>query len=109
MRYRANLPKYEKVRYVLLQYPDQYLSKKEIAEAAGLTLQQAGNVIRCAWKLGWVERLEQHLNDCAFGGNKYPSLRTRYRIKRKDEWLGIQCLYKRVIAREKKNAQRNQA
>jgi hypothetical protein len=91
----------------LLQHPDQFLSKREIAEAAGLTLLQTSNVIRSAWKLGWVERLEQHLNDCAFGKQGLHSLRTRYRIKRRDEWIGIKCLHKRVLAKEKKNAKTN--
>jgi hypothetical protein len=109
--FSKSMPNYEKVRAFLLRYPDRFFSKREIAEAAGLQLYQASNVIRCAWRLGWVERLEQPLNDNAFGTGKYRTLRTRYRIKMKDEWVGIVPLYKKKIMedKKKKNAGTNKA
>lgn len=94
---------YERVRQAMLLYPHEYLSKKRIAEITGLDKEQVSIVIRAAWRLGWVSRIEQTLNANAFGEGKYPTKRTQYKIKRTESWMGIIPLYLRTLKNGKGN------
>ena len=97
----SKVPNYEIIRLTMLRFKDDFLSKSKIAKLCGLTQQQVSLIIKAGWKLGWVSRVERKLNDNAFGLGKFSSIKTQYKIKKLDSWIGILPLYKEVLENEK--------
>lgn len=99
----TKLHNYEIVKRTMEFYNKTYLRKAEIAQLCGLTVEQVSRIIKAAWKLGWVTRIETKINnDNAFGGGEFSAIRTSYKIKRTDTWSGLIPLYKQVLARDRK-------
>ena len=96
------LHNYELVKNTMLNYNESFLRKIEIAQLCGLEVEQVSRIIKAAWKLGWVSRIETKINNNnAWGQGKYPALRTSYKIKRTDTWSGLMPLYRETLEKEK--------
>lgn len=96
---------YEIVRKTLDFNKSRYMRIIEISQLSGLKYNQVERVIKMAWKLGWVSRIETKINnDNAWGKGKFISCRTQYKLKRVDTWTGIDVLYKQIIENEKEVA-----
>lgn len=94
---------YEIVKRTMDFYKDRYMRITEISQLSGLTYHQVERIMKMAWKLGWVSRIEtKHNNDNAWGNGEFTSCRTQYKIKRLDTWTGIDVLYKQIIREQKK-------
>lgn len=92
------LHNYEIVKNTMEVYKDRFLRKAEISQLCGLTVEQVSRIIKAAWRLGWVIRIETKLNnDNAWGQGKYSALRTSYKIKRIESWSGLMPLYHQVL------------
>ena len=99
----ARLYNYEIVKRTMEVYKDTYLRKAEIAALCRLEIEQVSRIIKAAWKLGWVTRIETKVNnDNAFGEGEFSAIRTAYKIKRTDTWSGLMPLYKEVLSRDRK-------
>jgi predicted transcriptional regulator len=98
----SKVPNYEIVRLTMQSFKEEFLSKSKIANQSGLTQSQVSLIIKCAWKLGWVSRIERKLNDNAFGKKKFSSIKTQYKIKKLDSWMGLIPLYREVLENERK-------
>lgn len=85
---------YEIVKRTLEINQHQFLRINEIAFLCGLSTHQVSRVIKAAWKLGWVERVEIPHHNNSFGKGAFSVLKTRYKLKRTESWSGIMPLYK---------------
>ena len=95
------LHNYEIVKRTLEHHKKEYLRKGQIAHLTGLSTEQVSKVIKAAWRLGWVSRIETRLNNNAFGRGRFPAIRTAYKIKRFDSWMGFKRLYTDVVERQR--------
>ncbi|MCA9459440.1 MAG: hypothetical protein KC550_02730 [Nanoarchaeota archaeon] len=95
---------YDLVKNVLMMNKDQYLKVSEIAFLGGLNYEQVERIIKIVYKIGWVERISYPFHNNAFGKGM-PSLRTAYKIKRTESWIGLRKLYDEVLRQQ--NATRN--
>jgi len=96
------LHNYEIVKRTMEIYKDRFMRKTEVSQLCGLTVEQVSRIIKAAWKLGWVSRIETKINNNnAWGQGKYPALRTSYKIKRTDTWSGLMPLYHQTLKKEK--------
>lgn len=99
----GRLHNYEIVKNTLEVNKDRYLRKAEISVLTNLKQEQVSRIIKAAWKIGWVSRLETPIHDNCFGQGKFPSIKTAYKIKRTDSWAGLMPLYNKTLTEERKN------
>ena len=95
------LHNYEIVKRTMEFYSDRYLRKAEIAQLAGLQFEQASRIIKAAWKLGWLTRIETPIHNNCFGKGKLPVIKTIYKIKRTESWSGLMPLYHQVLKKDR--------
>jgi len=80
------LHNYELVKNTMLNYNESFLRKIEIAQLCGLEVEQVSRIIKAAWKLGWVSRIEQKLIIIMLGG-KENILHSELHINKKDRYM----------------------
>lgn len=97
----GRLHNYEIVKRTMEFYKDRYLRKAEVSQLCGLQVEQVSRIIKAAWKLGWVSRIETPIHNNCFGKGKLSVIRTTYKIKRTESWSGLMPLYNQVLKKDR--------
>lgn len=97
----GRLHNYEIVKRTMEFNKDTFLRKAEIAQLSGLGVEQVSTIIKAAWKLGWVTRIETPIHNNCFGEGNLPVIRTLYKIKRTESWSGLMPLYHQVLKKDR--------
>lgn len=97
----SKLHNYEIVKRTMEVYKDRYLRKVEIADLCKLSVSQVSRIIKAAWRLGWVSRIEVPIHNNCFGEGKLQVIRTTYKIKRIESWSGLMPLYNQVLDKDR--------